>query len=148
MRSCQAFEEEFFQGIFFRFFTSDHSTMIKLTGFWFLVSITCNLSESEWDWRWQSSSASLPFKSLATKLTFVQRAIIANNSMTIIQMTNLVVEREVFRIDFARALKDCWRHPLARSVGVYCYLGFILLCSSTKFVVIVSTVSEPHTVIS
>ena len=63
-------------------------------------------------------------------------------------MTNLVIKWKEFRIDVTRALEDCWRHPLTRAVGVNGYFSLVLLCTSSKFIVVVSAVGEPHTVLS
>lgn len=63
-------------------------------------------------------------------------------------MTNLVIKWKEFSVDITCALKDSWRHPLARTTGIDGYFCLVLLCASSQFIVVISAVGEPHTVLS
>ncbi len=63
-------------------------------------------------------------------------------------VTYLIVKRKVFSVDVTRALKDSWRHPFARSIRVDGDFCLVLLCAASQFIIIISAVGEPHTVLS
>ena len=64
------------------------------------------------------------------------------------RLTNLIVERKVFRVYVTGALKYRRCHPVTITAGVNNNLGLILFRSTSQFTVVIRTVSEPHTVLS